>query len=85
VRNPNEVVGRQQKETRQVHVQESEVEAALDQAKEGKEERDEKNECQQTHLPMCVTYPFSLGRKAQLPFRIHFRGLENQCSVRSDL
>jgi hypothetical protein len=43
---PNGVVGRKQEKTRQVHVQEGQVEAALDQVKKGKKERDEKNECQ---------------------------------------
>ena len=53
----NGVVGRKQEKTRQVHVQEGQVEAALDQVKEGKEERDEKNDCQKTHLPNCLNYP----------------------------
>jgi hypothetical protein len=70
------VVGRKQKETRQVHVQEGQIEAALDQVNEGKEERDEKNDCQKTHLPNCLNYPLSFSRNAQVVFRIHFRGLK---------
>ena len=67
---PDGEIGRKQKKTRQVHVQEGQVKAAFDQVKERKEERDEKNNRQTAHLPNCLDYPVSLGRNAQLLFRI---------------
>ncbi len=75
-----EIVGRKQEKTRQVHVQKGQVKAALDQVKERKEERDEKNNRQQTHLPNCLNYPVSLDRNAQPLFRINY-GTQNQSST----
>jgi hypothetical protein len=69
--------------TGQVDIQEGPIEAALDDAKEGKKERDEKNDCQQTHLPICLNYHLSTGRNAQPVLRITF-GDSQPALIRSD-
>jgi hypothetical protein len=77
------VVRGNKQSTGQIDIEEGPIGAALDHAKEGKKERDEKNDCQQTHLPICLNYPLSTGRNAQPVLRITF-GDSQPALIRSD-
>jgi hypothetical protein len=69
--------------TGQVDIEEGPIGAALDHAKEGKKERDEKNDCQQTHLPICLNYPSARAAKPSRYFASP-SGTHNLALIRSD-